>query len=300
MAAGLGSALLLAGIVPGALPVSALNTSPQVNSKTLQSGKDVLEWGERYQINVCDSHHAWPSMTLWVRTSRNSPWQKVGRTTKVSDTRTWSQAPTKCRWFAPFEWTVDLPHRRFGTLQFGYGRAKPEYTFRGTVRNESDPTPAAPSQPSTDPSPAPTSSSQPSPPTGSIVSTSYLWDLGTTSSALEFGRNAGLTSCMPNPSATPLLYARSGNGSWTMVSRGTLINNPGTACDVRGGYGVQWSWTVNVKGALDTRKFPYPLVTLGTAYPTDGSVPPAPENVVVNAIVFPDRGSCEVAGYRNC
>lgn len=295
----LGAVVLTLALV-GAPSASALNTYPQVSSKTLQSGKETLEWGERYQINVCDSHHAWPSMTLWVRTSKKAAWQKVGRTIKVSDTRTWPQSPAKCRWFAPFEWTVNLPDSGLGTLQFGYGRARPEYTFRGIVRNASDPTPAAPTQPSASPSPTPTPSRQPSPPTGSVVSTAYLWDLGTTASALEYGKNVWITACTPDPRATPLLYAKSGNGSWTMVNKGSIINNPGTVCDVRGGYGVLWNWTVNAKGTLDAAKFPYPLLTLGTAFPTDGTVPAAPTKAVVNAIVWPDRQTCQTAGYTDC
>lgn len=297
---GLVLACLLVGTLGTVPSATALNTYPQVNSKTLQSGRDTLEWGDRYQINVCDSHHAWPSMTLWVRASKSSAWQKVGRTTKVSDTRTWPQSPAKCRWFAPFEWTVNLPDRGFGTLQFGYGRTKPEYTFRGIVRNESDPTPVAPAEPSASPSPTATPSRQPSPPTGTVTTLADISELGSTANALEYGKNVWITTCTPDPRSTPLLYAKSGNGNWTMVNKGSIVNNPGTVCDVRGGYGVLWNWTVDAKGTLDTKKFPYPLLTLGTAFPTDGTVPAAPTREVVNAIVWPDRQSCQAAGYSNC
>ena len=116
--------VVLVGLVsvgwPGAAPASSINTYPQVNSKTLSSGKDTLEWGDRYQINVCDSHHKWSSMTLWVRESKTSSWHKIGRTKKVNDTWKWDGAawtqivtpgPSPARGFAPMAYDESLRDR---------------------------------------------------------------------------------------------------------------------------------------------------------------------------------------------
>ena len=285
-------AVLLAGLgsVVGP-PASAINTYPQVNSKTLKSGKDTLEWGDRYQINVCDSHHQWSSMTLWVRESKKSAWHRVGRTKKVNDTRKWPQQPAKCRYFAAFEWTVDKPDRGFGTVTFGYGKSKPEFTFGAVVRNQRGfvPTPPDPApSPAPTPTPTPTPTPKPAPTPTAKPSDAPMVHIADfkDGKALVYGQPYVLWSCWQYSTPTSV-YAQDSRGNWTKVTDSrTAVKS--TLCNANYPWLMQYAVTFPPgTGQSNGSSF---VVRMGTGY---GSPPKFPFVVPL----FASYADCTVAGY---
>ncbi|MBI1352395.1 MAG: hypothetical protein GC156_14925 [Actinomycetales bacterium] len=282
----------------GAAPASAINTYPQVNSKTLASGKDTLEWGDRYQINVCDSHHRWRSMTLWVRASASSAWTKVGRTTKVNDTSTWPQSPARCRYFAAFEWTVNKPDRGFGTVIFGYGTTKPEYRFSGIVRNKS----GSPSPPVPVPSAPPAPSAQ-----GRVVAdggTATNTALTTFWTTLLLGRTVTIWTCTNEADYSPyrgVLYVRGQGGAWRSVANGVFTPRSGDCTDPMYPVKVQYTWRVDTPGTVNSdANSPYPVVQLGARLGRDASSSATPASIWGYAVVWPDGATCRAANVSGC
>lgn len=294
---GLLGVVVLAASTMVVAPVQALNTYPQVNSKTLQSGKDTLEWGDRYQINVCDNHHSWRSMTLWVRTSKTSAWTKVGRTTKVNDTRRWPQQPAKCRYFAAFEWTVSKPDEGFGTITFGYGERAPEYRFRAIVRNDS----GSPSPPA----PAPGSPTSPRFAGNVVMPGDSVTNTGLTSFeySLRYGRTVTIWTCTNDANYSPyvgVMYVRTG-GNWRSVANGVFTERSPDCTDRMYPVKVAYTWKVDTAGVTGlTSDTGYPVVQLGTRLGQDATRYSTPSSIWGYAIVWSDSATCSEANYAGC